>query len=102
MERYDDALADLNRAIELRPSRVHYIARKDEIRRLMGTARTHNPGQRVHNSPQMAKDRVWLYHYTVFRPFPFASYSGTPGGLVVRGTPPKSAWLLSAEFSLVE
>jgi len=36
MDRYDEALADLNRAIELDPSGDDYAAKRAEIHRLMG------------------------------------------------------------------
>jgi hypothetical protein len=39
MGRYDDALTDLNRAIELNHSNNDYAAKRAEIRRLMGKVR---------------------------------------------------------------
>jgi len=36
MERYDDALADFNRAIELNPSDEDHVAKRTDLYRLMG------------------------------------------------------------------
>jgi hypothetical protein len=55
MERYDDALADFNRAIELRPSRAYYVARKADIHRLMGDREDALSRPTGPQQPQMAK-----------------------------------------------
>jgi hypothetical protein len=44
MERHDDALADLNRAIGLDPSDEDYTAIRDEIHRLLGESEGASPG----------------------------------------------------------
>jgi hypothetical protein len=51
MERYDDALADLNRAIELNPSDDAYTAKRAEIHRLVGKGEDASPEPSDPESP---------------------------------------------------